>query len=342
MKKISVIIPCYNVSPYIDRCMRSIVSQTIGMDSIEIICVDDASTDDTWEHLQKWEQLFPMDMIMIQQDVNKRQGAARNLGLKYASAAWVAFVDADDWLEPDYLERLYRPVDQYRCDVVCCGFIRDLSEQKDQPKGSDRKRGKEQYITADTKEIKQKLLRYKTLGPGAWAKIIRKDLLIKHEIFFPEGLVYEDHYWVPLLHIYVTNIYIIEEDMYHYFWNPCSTVLSREQEHHLDQLTIQMIKWREYGRRGFLQEYRDGLEYDLLWYAVTSFLKTILLFWGEPPFSYFRLGQEIIKQQIPDYRSNPYIDDLSEINRLLLEILYSTIDKDGFHKISIEMKRLLG
>lgn len=51
MKKISVIIPCYNVSAYIDRCMTSIVSQTMGMDSLEIICVDDASTDDTWEKL---------------------------------------------------------------------------------------------------------------------------------------------------------------------------------------------------------------------------------------------------------------------------------------------------
>ncbi len=98
MKKISVIIPCYNVSSYIDRCMRSITGQTIGMDKLELICVDDASTDDTWEYLQKWEQL--------------------------------SFVDADDWLEPDYFERLYAPAIGGRYDVVCCGFIRDASEKE--------------------------------------------------------------------------------------------------------------------------------------------------------------------------------------------------------------------
>lgn len=102
-----------------------------------------------------------------------------------------------------------------------------------------------------------------------------------------------------------------------------------------------MMKWREYDKRDILLKYKESMEYDLLWYAVTSFLKTIILFWDEPPFSYFRLGQEIIKQRIPDYRSVPYIEGFSEINRLLLEILYSSFDKEGFHRVSREVKRLL-
>ena len=55
MKKISVIIPCYNAASYIDKCMVSITAQTIGTEALEIICIDDASTDGTWEHLRKWE-----------------------------------------------------------------------------------------------------------------------------------------------------------------------------------------------------------------------------------------------------------------------------------------------
>lgn len=94
---------------------------------------------------------------------------------------------------------------------------------------------------------------------------------------------------------------IIDAALYHYFWNPHSTVLSRSQECHLDQLTVQMIKWQDYSMRGLLREYREVIEYDLLWYAVTSFMKTIVLFWDTPPYSYFKLGQEIIKKQIPDY-----------------------------------------
>lgn len=80
MNKISVIIPCCNVERWIDRCMTSITSQTIGMGNLEIICVDDASADDTWGHLKEWERSFPENVRLIQLEVNLRQGAARNMG----------------------------------------------------------------------------------------------------------------------------------------------------------------------------------------------------------------------------------------------------------------------
>ena len=63
MNKISVIIPCCNVERWIDRCMTSITSQTIGMGNLEIICVDDASADDTWGHLKEWERSFPENVL---------------------------------------------------------------------------------------------------------------------------------------------------------------------------------------------------------------------------------------------------------------------------------------
>lgn len=125
MKKISVIIPCYNVAAYIDRCLMSIEAQTMGMEELEIICIDDASADSTWVHLRKWEQMYPENILLIQQKVNRRLGAARNLGVRYASADWIAFVDADDWLEKDYFEKLYVPAAHYKCDVVVCGAILD-------------------------------------------------------------------------------------------------------------------------------------------------------------------------------------------------------------------------
>ena len=76
MKKISVIVFCHNVGPYIDRCMTSITTQTIGMDRLEIICVDDASSDDTWTHLQRWEQLFPEDVLLIPLETEGGQHAS--------------------------------------------------------------------------------------------------------------------------------------------------------------------------------------------------------------------------------------------------------------------------
>lgn len=72
MFKISVIIPCYNVSSYIDRCLTSIVNQTIGVGCLQIICIDDASTDDTLLCLQKWEQQYPDNIVLIHLDVNNQ------------------------------------------------------------------------------------------------------------------------------------------------------------------------------------------------------------------------------------------------------------------------------
>ncbi len=118
MKKISVIICCRNVGPYIDRCMASIAAQTIGMDDLEIICVDDASSDMTLADLQRWEQLFPEQVMLIPLEVESGLEIARNIALQYASTDWVTFVDAEDKIESDHLERLYGAAVDQGVDVV--------------------------------------------------------------------------------------------------------------------------------------------------------------------------------------------------------------------------------
>lgn len=333
MRKISVIIPCYNVSAYIDRCLISITVQTIGVENLEIICIDDSSTDDTWIHLQKWKHVFPENIILVQLEENKRQGAARNVGLQYASAEWISFVDADDWLEFDFFERLYEPVTRLRCDVVSCNFVRDASDLKSDFDADKKNRGKEEYIIADTIEQKKKVLADKPLGMVAHTKIIRKRLLTDNNILFPENVVYEDHYWIPLLHIYAERIYLIEEQLYHYFWNPDSTVLSKNQDHHLDGLTVQIMKWADYKERGLLRKYREELEYDFLWDAV-DFVQVILLWRDELPFSFFRLQSELIRKQVPEPEKNCYFGLFSKVERVLLEALYGPVDRTGFDQIS--------
>ena len=118
MRKISVIIFCHNVGAYIDRCIASIAVQTIGMDDLEIICVDDASSDDTWERLQRWEQLFPEHVLLIPLEAECGVGKARNTALQYASAKWIAFADAGDRIEPDHLARLYGEAVDHGDDVI--------------------------------------------------------------------------------------------------------------------------------------------------------------------------------------------------------------------------------
>lgn len=122
---ISVIIPCYNVEAYIDRCMESLVQQTIGVEKLELILVNDASTDGTLDKLQKWESQYPDSVKVITYDTNIRQGGARNVGLNYATADYIGYVDSDDWVERDMYETLYHYAMQGNYDMVKGKFIRD-------------------------------------------------------------------------------------------------------------------------------------------------------------------------------------------------------------------------
>ena len=104
--KLSIIVPVYNMAAdgKLEYCMNSLVGQTI-MD-YEIIAVDDASTDNSLEILQDYEKRYPDKVRVVHYEVNKRQGGAKNEGLKVATGEWIGFIDSDDWVTPDYYEKL--------------------------------------------------------------------------------------------------------------------------------------------------------------------------------------------------------------------------------------------
>ena len=110
---ISVIIPCYNVEKYIDRCLTSLERQTVGMNSLEIICLDDKSADGTLDKLHEWEKKYPDNICIVELPDNGRQGRARNIGLEYATCEWVAFIDSDDWWNLTILRSLVRMLLQH-------------------------------------------------------------------------------------------------------------------------------------------------------------------------------------------------------------------------------------
>ena len=117
-KKISVIIPCYNVSMFLDRCMQSLEKQTIGIENLEIILINDASKDATLGKILLWEMKYPENIIVIPLEENVMQGAARNIAREYCSAEYIAYLDADDWILPNAFEKIYRVARQNNADIV--------------------------------------------------------------------------------------------------------------------------------------------------------------------------------------------------------------------------------
>lgn len=127
--KVSIIVPVYNVEKYLARCLDSLVNQTLK--EIEIICVNDGSTDESQQIL---DQYFDRDerIIIVSKD-NSGVSDSRNIGLGNASGDYVAFVDSDDWIDLDAIHSMYREAKENQCEIVMCGYVREF-ETHSKPK----------------------------------------------------------------------------------------------------------------------------------------------------------------------------------------------------------------
>ena len=121
MPKVSVIIPVYNVEAYLRKCLDSVVNQTLK--DIEIICVDDGSTDGSAAILEEYAAKDVRIKIIKQE--NAGVNVTRKEGLKLATGEWITFCDADDWIEPDAIEKMVAAAQRDDADCVCCGMLRD-------------------------------------------------------------------------------------------------------------------------------------------------------------------------------------------------------------------------
>ena len=113
MVKVSVIIPIYNTEKYLKKCLNSLIHQTLS--DIEIICVNDGSTDKSIDILRNFASQDHRIKIIEQE--NKKQGAARNAGMKIAQGEYIGFVDSDDWVDLDYFEKLYISAIKHKADI---------------------------------------------------------------------------------------------------------------------------------------------------------------------------------------------------------------------------------
>lgn len=312
MAEISIIIPCYNVEEYIDRCLESVVTQSIGLDMLEIIAINDASTDNTLDKLCQWEQRFPENIMVITYEENLRQGGARNRGLEYASGEYIGFVDADDWIDKDMFKLLYEKMSTLNVDVVKCKFIREAYPGQ-YPLPEDNRHDVEYAFTP------RNGLYYGWVTEcgncGSYGHLVtglyRKSLLTEHNIYFPENVAYEDNYFGCLLNLYTGSLYILDKVLYHYFLNPASTVTSANALHHLERLEVELMLIDDFRDRGALEAWHDEIELDFLerfyintWHIVFT------------RFSYipdiFPIMKSSILQLFPNYMKNPYLAKMED------------------------------
>jgi glycosyltransferase involved in cell wall biosynthesis len=127
MKKVSVIVPAYNAHDTLARCLGSLVNQTLQ--EIEVIVVNDCSKDDTWEIMKRCKKQFPDKVEIINSEVNRGPGGARNQALEVATGEYIGLVDSDDYVVPNMYELLYSKAAEGNYDMVDCGFYREATDE---------------------------------------------------------------------------------------------------------------------------------------------------------------------------------------------------------------------
>ncbi len=200
---ISVIIPIYNVEKYLNQCIHSVISQTYR--NIEVILVDDGSTDSSGTICDNYA-MNDSRIHVIHQD-NAGAGAARNTGLKEAAGEYIAFVDSDDWLEPDAFSYMITILDQNKADVVQCGFYEEYTDRtiKYSSPAEHEQLNQLEYLRLFTQDWTCALL---------WGKLYRASIL--KDIFFETGRVIDDEFYTYQA---IMNACLIVRDVkpiYHY------------------------------------------------------------------------------------------------------------------------------
>lgn len=185
-KLLSVIVPVYNVETYLPKCIDSILNQTY--DNIELLLVDDGSTDGCADICDSYvTPPSPHRCIKVIHKENGGQGSARNRALDIAQGEYIAFVDSDDYIEPDMYAVMIDALERTNSDMSLCGFVTHSSLRL-----AKSVIPKEETVFENAESILRAYLTTSIIGSAVWNKVYKKHLFA--EIRFPEGVAREDVY----------------------------------------------------------------------------------------------------------------------------------------------------
>lgn len=195
--KISIIIPVYNVENYLAECLDSCICQT--MSDIEIICIDDMSTDSSKDIIKSYVDKYPQKITAIMLEKKGGHGGALNAGIKAAKGAYLCFVDSDDYVDIHYCEEVYKKAVHEDLDLVFIDAYMVKGEKRE-------------YVNFITKPESW----FSCGAYAVWLQIIRKKIIIENELFFPENTRAVDLAMTPLWKYYASKKEKINKPFYFY------------------------------------------------------------------------------------------------------------------------------
>ncbi len=319
--KVSLIVPVYELAGgKLEFCLDSLLAQTLR-EPYEILAVDDRSGDNSFEVLQSYAARASLTNPMVtltalQNPVHAMQGAAKNLGLSRARGEWIGFIDGDDWVTPDYLERLLSLAEREQADLVGCD-LQLTHEQSFSP--GQRIPSNDPSQAGDLNHEKYASL---ILDSGSLCtKLYRRELILDHPNRFPEGILYEDNAISNSWMLRAKRFAYLPEALYFYYQHASSTVHRVSKERCGYRMEAGRLMLKEAHEFGFFDEYRPELEtsFSMLFYVNTlfSYVRGV----AHPEEAFVRsLGEEMLRT-FPDFQENPgFIARTTEEERRLISM----------------------
>ena len=257
MPKVSVIVPVYNVGKYLTKCLESLVNQTL--EDIEIIVVNDGSTDQSDEIIKKYKMQYPDKIVALEKE-NGGLSDARNFGLDFANGEYIAFLDSDDYVDKTLYEKMYKTAVEEKSDMVECDFYWTYPTQK----------------KVDTRlpyhDKKDMIANARVV---AWNKLYKREVLLESGILFSKGLRYEDvDFFYKLIPI-LSNISLIREPLIYYVQRE-NSIANTQTEKTKDIFKVLDNVLEYYKEKEIYETYKTELEYMYVRFLLCSSLMRMI------------------------------------------------------------------
>ena len=297
--KVSVIIPVFNAENYLEKCLDSVLGQTL--DDYEVIIINDGSTDSSQRIIDGFCSAYP-DRIVSMTVENGGQGRAKNFGLDIARGEYVINIDSDDYIAPDMLEKMYSAGIDQSADVVICDFFR---------------------VTDGVKIYESSMLTENPLSAvgQCWNKLFRKSLI--GDVRYPSGLWYEDTEFSGKLLIKSEKTVFVHEALYFYNIGHPSTMRNSNTKKNLDIIRV-LDHIRE-----FAAENRIELDFDyfILTHVVLEAIKRVSAQKTPDSRETVRTLRDYARTNLPDIGSSEAFRSESRNRRIIMWLNYHGYDR---------------
>ena len=292
--KLSIIVPVYRAESYLNRCVDSLLGQSL--EDYEIILVNDGSPDRSGQIMDDYAARYP-EKIRCLSTTNGGQGRARNLGMEIAQGEWLGFVDSDDWVEPDMYERMLTAAEREGADLAVCGIL-GLHES-----------GRRELLPT-----------WREGNPMAAAGSASNKIFLRSlvgETRFPEGVWYEDFSFSAKLLMRSKKTVNLPEPLYCYRIGQPSTMTNENARKNLDLLTVM-----EDIRRQMDTGCRDDFEYLLINHVLLDGIKRLALQHNPAKLEAIEKLRSYVRNQIPDLKACPSWQRETKNRRLIMWMNY--------------------